>query len=312
MASGQQPVLVVGATGELGGAVVNQLRAAGQPVRAIVRRTADPSRRLDLSEAGAELVDADLKDAGSLDAVCAGVGVVVSTATATGSRQPGDTISSVDEQGQLRLVEAAELAGVRHFVFVSFPPTVPEHPLERAKRAVEERLHCSSMSWTILRPLNFIETWLSSAFGFDPAHGYARVLGDGNQPISWVSRHDVARFATAATCKDELRRRALLLGGPDALSYQQVLQIFGELGAPPMTVEHVAEGVLETRVATASTPLQQTCAALMLATARGQVADPASALELLPGRLGTVREYAQRSLEQSSHYTGRNHRHEQS
>jgi len=273
-------------------------------VRALVRHSADPARRREISEWGAQLVAADLKDRRSLDALCAGIGVVVSTASTTLSRQAGDNIESVDGQGQLSLVEAAEAAGVRHFVFISVAPVSPDHPIQRAKRGVEEKLRRSRMSWTILRPLNFIETWLSPGFGFDPVQGHARVLGDGNQPISWVSLHDVARFAVAATSCSQLERQTVLLGGPDALSYHQVLQIFAELGAPSVHLQYVPEAALADQLARASTALEETYAALMLSTARGLTADPAAALELLPGRLRTVREYAQRSLDLSKTKNG--------
>jgi uncharacterized protein YbjT (DUF2867 family) len=292
----EEKTLVVGATGVLGGVVVSHLRAAGQAVRAVVRDTASAEKRADLVRLGAEVVAADLKQRSSLDAACAKVGVVVSTATTTLSRQPGDTLQSVDEQGQLSLIDAADAAGVRHFVFVSVPAVTPDHPLQRAKRAVEERLRRGRMSWTILRPLNFIEIWLSPGFGFDPAHGHARLLGDGKQAYSWVSLHDVARFSVAATSSEKFQNQVVSLGGPDALSYEQVLQIFAELGAPPVAVEHVPEDALLAQLAGASTPMEETYAAIMLSTARGMVSDPASALELLPGRLRTVREYAQSCL----------------
>lgn len=292
-----EKTLVVGATGVLGSTVAGQLRAAGHAVRAVVRDTANPEKRAQLLGLGAELVAADLKQPSSLDAACANIGVAVSTASTTLSRQPGDTLQSVDEQGQLSLIDAAEAAGVRHFVFVSVPVVTPDHPLQRAKRAVEERLRRSRMSWTILRPLNFIETWLSPGFGFDPGHGKARLLGDGDQPYSWISLHDVARFSVAATCAEKLRNQLVSLGGPDALSYHQVLQIFAELGAPSVAVEHVPEEVLSAQLAQASTPMEETYAAIMLSTARGMVTDPAPALDLLPGRLRTVREYAQFCLQ---------------
>lgn len=303
MSQGEQ-ILVVGATGVLGREIVRQLRAAGHPVRALVRDTADPTARAELVRLGAEITGADLKDRTSLDRLCAGVGVVISTASTTLSRQEGDSIDSVDREGQLSLVDAAEAAGVRHFVFISVPPVAPEHPIQLAKRAVEERLRKSTMSWTVLRALNFIEIWLSAGFGFDPTRGNARVLGDGEQPVSWVSLHDVARFTVAAASCERFSRQTVLLGGPDALSYHQVIEIFQELGSPSVTVEHVSEAALAAQLASSSTPLEEAYAAIMLSTARGLVADPGPALELLPGRLSTVREYAKQLLEQTRTQNG--------
>jgi uncharacterized protein YbjT (DUF2867 family) len=291
-----EPTLVVGATGFLGTEICRQLHAAGVPLRALVRKTADPRKRDVIASLGADVYPGDLKHAGSLAEACAGVSTVVSTASATISRQPEDDIDSVDRQGQLRLIDAAEGAGVKHFVFISVPPVDVDYALLRAKREVEERLRSSKMSWTILRPMNFMEAWLSPLLGFDPANGKARILGSGERPVSWVSIRDVARFAVAAVDSARLVGQVLLLGGPDALSYRDVIHIFEEQGAPPIEVEAVPEAALEAQLANASNPFEEAYAAIMLATARGLKVDPAPALEILPGRLCTVREYAKSIL----------------
>ncbi len=59
------------------------------------------------------------------------------------SRQEGDSIESVDRQGQLALIDAAAAAGVKRFILVSFPSVEVDFPLQSAKRAVEERLRRS-------------------------------------------------------------------------------------------------------------------------------------------------------------------------
>ncbi len=95
-------------------------RAAGRPVRALVRRTSDPATRAELERQGVELAYGDVRARASLDAACAHVGGVVSTVTTTRSRQPGDGIEATDHAGQLALVDAARAAGARRFVDVSY------------------------------------------------------------------------------------------------------------------------------------------------------------------------------------------------
>ena len=191
--------LVVGATGLLGPEICQRLTAAGQQVRALVRSTADENKRKVLQELGVELVDGDLKDAASLARACTGVPAVISTASSTLSRQAGDSIETVDHRGQLALVEAARRAEVERFVFVSFRENRDiQFPLTAAKRAVERALAASGMAYTVLQASYFMEVWLTPALGFDAAHGKARLYGDGNQPISWISYRDVARAAAAA------------------------------------------------------------------------------------------------------------------
>ena len=71
--------LVVGATGPvgLGGEICRQLRAAGQPVRAIVRPTANADRIANLARMGIDLIDGDLKNPGSLRDACRGIDTVI-------------------------------------------------------------------------------------------------------------------------------------------------------------------------------------------------------------------------------------------
>jgi uncharacterized protein YbjT (DUF2867 family) len=81
------------------------------------RPSANPARLEALRTHGAEVVWGDLKDRASLEVARRGIHAVVSTASSTLSRQPGDDIESVDRHGQIALVEAARSAGVRHFTF---------------------------------------------------------------------------------------------------------------------------------------------------------------------------------------------------
>jgi uncharacterized protein YbjT (DUF2867 family) len=190
-------ILIAGSTGLVGGQICVDLAKAGKPTRALVRPTSDRTKIDGLKRNGAELAEGDLKDRSTLDAACAGVQTVVSTASSTLSHQAGDTIETVDRDGELNLVEAAKAAGVRHFIFVSFPPFPEDFPLNRAKRAVEERLKENGMAYTILWPTFFDEVWLSPALGFDAANAKARVYRSGENKIHWISYFDVAAFAAA-------------------------------------------------------------------------------------------------------------------
>src|SRR5689334_11683204 len=111
--------LVVGATGMLGSEICRQLASARNPVRALVRRSSDPARVRELQGLGVEIVTGDLRDPMSLAAACTGVTGVVTTATAVLSHDAGCDMRSIDHEGQLALVAAAEAAGVAHFVYVS-------------------------------------------------------------------------------------------------------------------------------------------------------------------------------------------------
>ena len=103
-------ILVVGATGLLGTEICRRLSAAGKSFRALVRSTSDPVKKNALRELGGELVEGDLKDTTSLGRACQGATAVITTPTAIGSQQEGDTFDSVDLHGQMHLIDAARTA----------------------------------------------------------------------------------------------------------------------------------------------------------------------------------------------------------
>lgn len=299
-ANNPELVLVVGATGELGSEIVRQLCGSGKSVRAVVRKTADSLKRARIANLPVEVIDADLTDHASLDDACSGVTTVVSTATAIMSRSNSDTIQTVDEVGQMALVDAAKRNGVKRFVYISFIPSPLQYAFQAAKRSVEARLRESGVSYTILQPTAFMEIWLSPAVGFDPKGGNVSIPGDGTNPVSWVSIHDVARFAVAATFGAAFSNQIIPIGGPEALTPLRVVEIFQDLGSPEMTINHIPEPALVNMFEQASDPVQQALAASMLNTARGQVVSSRPMQELLPGRLRTVREYAAQLLGDSA------------
>jgi uncharacterized protein YbjT (DUF2867 family) len=291
--------LVVGATGLVGGQVCVKLIEGGKPVRALVRPTSDRARVEILRSRNISLAQGDLKERATLEAACAGVMTVISTASSTLSRQAGDSIETVDRQGQLNLIEAARAAGVQHFIFISFPPTGVEFPLDRAKRVVEERLRGSGLAYTILWPTFFSEVWLSSALGFDAVNAKVRIYGSGQNKIRWISYLDVAAFAAACVDSTAVQNKFIPLGGPEALSPLQVIKIFEEVARRTFTVERVGEEVLRAQKTAATDSLSESFAALMLSAAQGDTIDMTEARSLFPsivGRLTSVQEYGRRSL----------------
>jgi len=287
----------------LGTEICRQITRQGKQVRALVRSSTDPAKRDTLKNLGASLAYGDLKDPSTLEAACSGVSAVISTASSTFSRQPGDSIESVDSQGQLNLVHAAKTAGVQQFVFISFPPAPVDFTLQRGKRAVEEELARSGLGYTVLQPTFFTEVWLSPAVGFDAANASAQIYGSGQNKISWISYFDVARFAAASLDNPAARNDVIKLGGPQALSPLEVVQIFEDLTGRKFTVTHVPEEALRAQTAAAADPLQEAFAALMLYYAHGDVIDMKPALGIFPeqaSKLTSIRDYARSLLRAAS------------
>jgi len=223
-------ILVVGATGQLGGLIARKLLDNGQQVRILVR---PGSAYEQLVSAGAQPSTGDLKDAQSLVAACDGVDAVVTTANSV-SRGGEDTVASVDDAGNAKLIEAAAAAGVRHFVFTSALGADPEHPIPflRAKGQIEQRLPTSGMGWTVLQPNLFMDTWIPAVVGGPALAGQpVMLIGDGRRQHSMVAARDVASYAVAAIERPEAHGQTLYLGGPQPVSLRDVIAAFEqELG----------------------------------------------------------------------------------
>lgn len=288
-------ILVAGATGELGRAICRRLTEQGGTVYGMVRPTSAAEAVAELEAMGVRPVAADLADPDSLREACSGCDSVVSGMTAMG--RPAESIDAVDRDGQLALVAAAADEGVERFVYVSYSGAIgKDDPLTLAKRAVERTLKHSGMSWTVLRPSYFMESWLSPLLGFDLAAGRVRIYGDGNAPISWVARDDVAEFAAVAVDSEEARNATLEIGGPEALSPLEVVALCAELTGRELAVEHVAEASLEAQVKQAKLPQERSLAALMLAYARGNAVPMEDVAERFGLELTPLRAWLQRSL----------------
>src|SRR5690349_9190681 len=286
-------ILVVGATGLLGMEICQCLRKEGKAVRGLVRATSDAGKTADLDKIGVELVRGDLKDKTSLESACAGVTTVISTASSTLSRQAGDSIETVDQRGQIALIDAARFAQVEHFIFVSFRdnPRI-QYPLTVAKRAAEQRLKDSGLAYTILQASYFMEVWLSPTLGFDVASRTARIYGDGTKPLSWVSYKDVAKIAAAAVDQRAARNATLDVGGPEALTPLEVVRIFEAAGTADISVETVNESDLAAQLQKATDPLQKSFAGLMLQYASGDAMDISTTRAMFPFELTSVHDYA--------------------
>lgn len=289
--------LVVGATGLLGSEICRRLAAAGKPTKAMVRLSSDPAKVSRLKSFGVELVQGDLRDPAALAAACRGATAVITTVSSMPfSYRPGENdIQTVDTQGAMNLVDAARVAGVQQFVYTSFTMEL-DFPLRNAKRAVERYLEDSSLSFTILRPGYFMEVWLSPTLGFDAANAKAQVYGSGENPISWISYPDLAGFAVMALDSPAARHATLPLGGPEALSQLEMIQVFEEVSGRPFEVQHVPTSALEEQQRGATDPMQQSFIGLMRSYAAGDPIDMRETLKMFPVRLTSVRDYARSVL----------------
>ncbi len=234
-------ILVVGATGLLGGAIVRRLVGHREKVRALVR---DSSAAEALREVGVETMSGDLKDPSSLSPACEGVSTLITTANSAG-RGGDDNVETVDVEGNRNLIEAASLAGVKHFVFVSAQGEDPASPVPflRAKGLTSKRLRESGMVYTVLLPDVYMDVWIPLVVLAPVASGRPiTIVGEGTHKHYLTAVEDVAGFAVAAVSNDAAHNRDLLIGGPEALSWRDVISTFERLNDESLEVQSLRPG----------------------------------------------------------------------
>ncbi len=236
-------ILVVGATGMVGGMIARGLLEQGRDVRILVR---PGSNYRPLIEAGAQPAEGDLKDAASLAPALAGIDTVIATATA-GSRGGADTPQAVDLEGNRHLIDAARQAGVRQFIFVSTIAAGEESPvpLLRAKAQTEAYLCASGLPHTILAAATFMDILLPLVVGGPARAGQpVTLVGEGRRRHGFVAARDVAAFAVAAIGHPAALDRRVIVGGPEAVSLRDVVSTYERALGHPIPVRTIAPGEL--------------------------------------------------------------------
>ena len=233
-------IVVAGATGSLGGKIVDGLRIRGEDVRAIVRPSSEHAA---LQHAGVPIMYGDLKQPPTLLRALQGARVLITTAST--SKKNDDTVENVDLNGNLNLLAAAKEAGVEHVIFVSTIGASPEHPVPvfRAKGIVEQRLRESGMTHTILQANVFMDVWFPALIESALFRGRpVTLVGESLRRHSFVAERDVAAFAVAAVHAPTARNATLLIGGPEALTWRDVVAAYGRAAGLEIMTESVAPG----------------------------------------------------------------------
>lgn len=262
-------ILVVGATGQLGTAIIRKLIAAGHPVRAFVRRTGQYEH---LRTNGIELAFGDLRDPASLDAACRGVDVVIATANEI-VPEGAYSFAAVEGQGYQDLIAACHKHQVKQFMYISVPVTPHDRsvPAFRYKRVNEERLKESGLNYTIFRSSLFMDDWFAFIGSTIPVRGaeaatinrrywflnlfmkgvgnliegpgVALIPGNADVRHAFIALDDVATYMVNSIGHPEANNTLIEIGGPEIMGWDQVLDIYGDILGRRIRPIYVPSGV---------------------------------------------------------------------
>lgn len=217
-------LLLTGATGRVGSALLRRLVAEQRPVRCLVR---DP-RRLGEDRVRVQIALGDLGDPASFRHALRGAKTIVHLA-ATERDQPHATIEEVDGLAVWRLLRAAERAGAEHFVFVSPLCASPHHRARmlRAKALAEEAVAQSSLRTTTLRSSLIYaphdrRLLLLDLLSLLPAVPVTGAMGRARSQPIWAT--DVADCVHAVLDRTEGDQHVVHeIAGPETLTYREAV-----------------------------------------------------------------------------------------
>lgn len=249
--------LVTGATGLLGSHIVEKLRAAGEPVRCLVRPSSD---RTWLETQGVEFVEGDLTDEAALRQACQGVKIVYHAAARVGDWGPWNEFQEITIDGTKRMLEAAMAAGVERFLHISSISvygyytdaiTLNEDDktgfalydwayYSRSKHTVEEMVkqyHAEGkIACTVVRP-----AWIYGPRDRSTIErltrmiktGKAKILGNGDNQLNVVYAGNVAEGAIKAANHPEAAGEIFNCSNDGEITQQQYFDMWADaLGAP--------------------------------------------------------------------------------
>jgi uncharacterized protein YbjT (DUF2867 family) len=228
MSSTDKTLLITGATGRQGGAVVRHLLPKGWKLRALTRDTGSDAARA-LTQKGVEVVQGDLEDAASVVRAAAGVYGIYSVQDfwAVGAKREV-------QQGR-NVADAAKKAGVNHLVYSSVGGAERNTgiPHWESKWEIEKYIRSLELPVTVLRPVTFMEGYYIDQVEIGILKGKLTDAVRADKPYQTIATDDIGAFgALAFERPDEFLGKELEIAGSE-LTYTEAAQVFSRvLGKP--------------------------------------------------------------------------------
>ena len=247
-------IVITGATGFVGEEIVKQARAAGHPVRAIVR---DPQRAQWLKERyEVELFHGNVLYAPSIEGAMEGANGVIHLVGIIYEWKE-NTFERTHTQAAKHVVDEAKKSGVKRFVHMSALGTREnaQSRYHQTKWAAEAYVRKSGLAWTIFRP-SFIygprDKGINTLAQVVRRLPVVPVLGAGNTKIQPISVETVAKAFVAAIRNDVSIGKTYDLCGPEAFTWNELYdKLQGVLGTRkrklhlPLPIARIQAAVFE-------------------------------------------------------------------
>jgi len=264
-------ILVTGATGHVGRAVVSRLVSSGHEVAALVRKPEAAQGRLPQETA---LRVGDYEDISSLKTAFAGIDELVLISS------DGDADAVMRHHANA--IETARAASVRHITFTSIVDIGESSPFYYAPAYRDAERRLASLPSTILRCGLYsdliLDTWLTSASG-------ELVLPAGQGLVAPVSRDDVAAAVAALAARPGAAGALYTITGNQTLNFDEIAAGYGEATGQPLRYRPCSlDDYLASASAHLDAPWPQAFATLCASIAQGRYASTSSDFTALTGK----------------------------
>lgn len=214
-------ILVLGAGGNVGSAVVEELRLAGEVVRAAFHASSQTAASV---RQGEDAITVDLSEPTTLPPAVDGADTIF----LIGAMSPDQS------RQEANIVEAAVSGKAERVVKLSVWRADEQlTPIARLHRPAEVMLERSGLAWTFLRPNFYMQNFSRLMAGRIRADGTLAQLAV-KAPISFVDVRDVARVAARVLTSDAHAGKTYALSGPAALTYDDAAQVLSQVLERPV------------------------------------------------------------------------------
>jgi len=207
-------IFLAGATGYLGAYIAKELKRREYPTKILARKR---NKALD-DTSYYETTIAEVTNPESLYGIMDGIDTVISTIGIT-KQKDGFTYMDVDYQGNMNLLEEAEKAGVRKFIYVSAfnANNLTQLKMCNAKEKFVNELKRSKLDYCVIRPNGFFSDM--TEFLQMARKGKVVLFGDGNFQMNPIHGADLAEVCVKALGSDE---KTIEVGGPEVLTHNEM------------------------------------------------------------------------------------------
>ena len=282
-----QTILVIGATGTVGGPVARQLRACGYHVRLLVR---DVERAQTQLGSDFEYIAGRVEESEPVEQALAGCsGVLISLQAGSNPEE----IERVEYQGAIRIIELAVKQPGMHLAYVSgmFVRGQFDHGVlaDQAKGRVEQAIQESGNSFTIFRPSYFMDNLPKHLQG-----KRALVLGKQPHPLHLVAASDFGRMVSRAFQAASAANKTFYIQGPEALTLVDALRIYCSMLEPEKRVTTIPlslMSMLDTLFL--GKQMRRTLETMQVLQHYGELGDPSEANRVLGAPTTTLRAWCE-------------------